>query len=68
MIEQVQAHEILHVFGADDLYHISKAKNFAVTDIMNYYSSDINYATIDPITAWAIGWRGLPIVPFNVEN
>lgn len=68
LIPQVQAHEILHLFGADDLYQIRQAKDFAVTDIMNYHSRELRYASIDPITAWAIGWRERPQTPFNVEE
>lgn len=65
---QVQSHEILHLFGAMDLYTIRQAKDFAVTDLMNYYSQSLKYATIDPITAWAIGWQAhLPKTPFKVD-
>jgi len=65
--QQVQSHEILHLFGASDLYNIKAAKDYAVTDLMNYYSQELKYATIEPITAWAIGWANLPKTPFNVE-
>jgi lipocalin len=65
---QTQSHEILHLFGAADLYNIESAKDFAVTDIMNYYSADLKYASLDPITAWAIGWGELPSTPFVVED
>ncbi len=65
--QQVQSHEILHLFGASDLYNIKAAKNYAMTDLMNYYSQELKYATIEPITAWAIGWANLPKTPFNVE-
>ncbi|ABE56400.1 hypothetical protein Sden_3123 [Shewanella denitrificans OS217] len=65
---QTQSHEILHLFGAADLYNIQTAKDFAVTDIMNYYSADLKYASLDPITAWAIGWGELPTTPFTVED
>lgn len=65
---QVQSHEILHLFGAMDLYNIRQAKDYAVTDLMNYYSQSLKYATIDPITAWAIGWQqALPKTPFKVD-
>lgn len=68
VLPQVQAHEVLHLFGAKDLYNIKKSKNYAVTDVMNYYSKDIKYATIDPISAWAIGWHKQPSPPFKIEN
>ncbi|MFD2167054.1 hypothetical protein ACFSJY_12405 [Thalassotalea euphylliae] len=67
VIPQVQAHEILHLFGAADLYNISDAKDYAVTDVMNYFSSNLTYSTIEPITAWAIGWQPKPVTPFSVE-
>jgi hypothetical protein len=68
-LSQIQAHEVLHLFGAKDLYNITKSKDYAVTDLMNYYSKDIKYATIDPLTAWAIGWQNKPsAIPFKVEK
>ncbi|WP_163936130.1 hypothetical protein [Paraferrimonas sp. SM1919] len=53
---QVIAHEILHLFGSPDLYLIPYAKHFATTDVMNYYSSDLKWSAISPVTAWVIGW------------
>ncbi|TKB50262.1 hypothetical protein FCL40_03620 [Ferrimonas sediminicola] len=67
-IPQVQAHEMLHLFGAADLYRIRNARDYAVTDIMNYYSDTLGHATIDPITAWSIGWAQVPDAPFEIEN
>jgi len=67
-LPQTQAHEMLHLFGAADLYRIEKAKDFAVTDVMNYYSRELKYATIDPITAWSIGWQEQPKTPFKIER
>ncbi len=64
---QTQSHEILHLFGAADLYNIEGAKNYAVTDVMNYYSKELKYATISPLTAWSIGWDELPTTPFTVN-
>ena len=68
-LPQIQAHEVLHLFGAKDLYNIKAAKNYAVTDLMNYYSKDLKYATIEPLSAWAIGWQPQqPTPPFKIEN
>lgn len=68
-LEYAQAHEILHLFGARDLYNIREARDYAVTDVMNYISSDLQYSDISPITAWAIGWQDeLPQTPFKVEH
>ncbi|WP_028112423.1 hypothetical protein [Ferrimonas kyonanensis] len=65
---QVQAHEILHLFGAADLYRIESARDYAVTDLMNYYSDALRHASLDPITAWSIGWSEAPDAPFIIEN
>jgi hypothetical protein len=65
---QTQSHEILHLFGAADLYNIEGAKNYAVTDVMNYYSKELKYASISPLTAWSIGWDELPQTPFIVNE
>ncbi|BDY05258.1 hypothetical protein [Ferrimonas sp. YFM] len=67
-VPQVQAHEMLHLFGAADLYRIRNARDYAVTDIMNYYSDTLGHATIEPITAWSIGWAEAPNAPFKIEN
>lgn len=67
-LEQTLAHEILHLFGADDLYSIKNARDFATTDIMNYLSADLAYDEITPVTAWAIGWHPRPKTPFTLEN
>jgi hypothetical protein len=65
---QVQAHEMLHLFGAMDLYNIRDAKDYAVTDLMNYYSQALKYADISPVTAWAIGWADQqPDTPFPIQ-
>ena len=62
-----QAHEMMHVFGAADLYNIKKANNYAVTDIMNYQSKNLINSQVEPITAYAIGWlKKPPDAPFKV--
>ena len=62
-----QAHEMMHVFGAADLYNIKKASNYAVTDIMNFQSKNLAYSRVEPITAFAIGWQHQPPkAPFKV--
>ena len=66
-LKNTQAHEILHLFGADDLYSIKSAANYAVTDIMNFQSRNLADGRIDPITAYAIGWQNTkPDTPFKV--
>jgi len=64
-----QAHEALHLFGADDLYNIDKAKYYAVRDIMNYPSNVLAASTMDDITAYAIGLtKTKPKTPFKIKN
>jgi len=63
------AHEGLHLFGADDLYNIAGADDYAPTDIMHYRSSNLQYADVGDLTAWAVGWaRARPNTPFVVEE
>ena len=65
----VIAHELLHLYGAEDFYVSSSrkilAKIYYPNDIMLSASYDIDTNTIDSATAFYIGW--LDIVP-NVLN
>ena len=62
-----QAHEMMHVFGAADLYNIKNASNYAVTDIMNFQSKNLTHSRVEPITAFAIGWTNkAPNAPFQI--
>jgi len=64
-----QAHEALHLFGADDLYNIQKAKFYAVRDIMNYPSNILSASTLDDVTAYAVGLtEKKPKTPFEIKN
>ncbi|MCW8880070.1 MAG: hypothetical protein OQK51_23680 [Kangiellaceae bacterium] len=66
-LHYTQAHEMLHVFGADDLYSIKGAREYAVTDIMNYQSKKLSDSQIHPVTAYAIGWqKEPPKSPFKI--
>ena len=66
-LHYTQAHEILHLFGADDLYNIKGAGAFALTDIMNFQSKKLDDSDIHPITAYAVGWqKQKPNTPFRV--
>ena len=66
-LHYAQAHEIMHVFGAADLYNIKNASNYAVTDIMNFQSKQLTHSNVSPITAYAIGWqKEKPKAPFNI--
>ena len=68
-MEYTQAHEILHLFGADDLYNISKAKFYAPRDIMNYNSKFLGAMSLEPITAYAVGLTTVkPNAPFLIKR
>jgi hypothetical protein len=59
------AHEMLHLYGAWDLYNsykherdvASKAKEHFPNDIMYRSSNDLNDLEVDELTAWRIGWN-----------
>ena len=64
-----QAHETLHLFGADDLYNINGAKYYVVRDIMNYPASILGANTLEPITAYAVGiYNKKPKAPFEIQS
>ncbi len=64
-----QAHETLHLFGADDLYNIHGAKYYVVRDIMNYPASVLGANTLEPITAYAVGiYDKKPKAPFDIQS
>ena len=64
-----QAHETLHLFGADDLYNIRGAKHYEVRDIMNYPASILGANTMEPITAYAVGiYEKKPKAPFEIQS
>jgi len=66
-LRYTQAHESLHLFGADDLYNIKRAKYFEVRDIMNYPSSVLEASTLEELTAYAVGLsKRRPVTPFKV--
>ena len=67
-LQYAQAHESLHLFGADDLYNISNAKYYAVRDIMNYPSSQLQANTLEALTAWSVGLDiRKPATPFKIK-
>jgi hypothetical protein len=68
-LEYAQAHESLHLFGADDLYNIRNARTYAVRDIMNYPSSRLWGSTMEDITAYAVGLKKTaPKAPFIIKT
>lgn len=61
----VYAHELLHLFGARDLYppYVDSLKdslleNYFPNDIMRVIPSDIGLAAVSPYTAFRVGWLG----------
>lgn len=68
-MEYVLAHESLHLFGADDLYNIKRAKTYAPKDIMNYPSSVLFSNTLEDLTAYSVGLINTrPATPFKVNS
>lgn len=68
-LQYAQAHESLHLFGADDLYNIRGAKYFEVRDIMNYPSSELQASTLEALTAWSVGLDAhRPNTPFKIKT
>jgi len=67
-IEHAQAHEALHLFGADDLYNIRTARDYALRDVMHHPSRLLAASSVEPLTAFAVGLRGEPVpAPFPVR-
>lgn len=65
--EYAQAHETLHLFGADDLYDLKGAKHYATRDIMHYPSRIVSVSTLEPITAYAVKLRDDRVpAPFTI--
>jgi hypothetical protein len=54
------AHELLHLFGADDLYRVTEADPRDENDLMGGRRGRICDARIGDATAWAIGWQPSP--------
>ena len=62
------AHEILHLYGAWDLYKTfqqtqdreEKARQMFANSVMLRTSYDINELNIDEVSAWLIGWNNSP--------
>ena len=65
MYEASMAHEILHLFGAWDLYETfqqsrekeEKARQYFPDSIMLRTAYNINELMVDELTAWLIGWN-----------
>lgn len=60
------AHEILHLFGAKDLYvpnvaeeKEQKFRNLFPNDVMNHGNDDLELLSVSPYTAWRVGWTNV---------
>jgi len=66
-VSYAQAHETLHLFGADDLYNLRSAGSYAPRDVMHYPSRLLSASTMEAITAFATGLRrDRPAAPFRI--
>lgn len=62
-----QAHETLHLFGADDLYNIKGAARYMTRDVMHQPSRLLAASTMEELTAFAVGLRPRPPrTPFKI--
>jgi hypothetical protein len=53
-------HEVLHLFGADDLYEVRGVAPDEENDVMNAECDGLGPTTIGATTAYAIGWTDAP--------
>ncbi len=68
-IVYTQIHELLHLFGADDLYKVAGAENYYRDDMLHHPPDGIDNVKISPITAYSIGaLSNQPTTPFPVER
>lgn len=68
-MEYAQAHETLHLFGADDLYQIKGAKYFATRDIMNYVPRVLRASELGAVSAYGVGLLDeKPEAPFEIVD
>ncbi len=66
------AHEMLHLFGASDLYGdgitedaLQMLKHFFPNAIMHTVSNDLGMQGICPYNAYRVGWYKVPPMPFD---
>ena len=66
----VQAHEALHLFGADDLYNLQGGRYYAPRDIMHHSARYIEASAVDSITAFGVGWvdQHPHLLPFPLQQ
>lgn len=68
-IMYTQIHELLHLFGADDLYKVAGAENYYRDDMLHHPPNGLENIKISPITAYSIGaLNSQPTTPFTVER
>ena len=54
------AHELIHLFGADDIYRLTKVDPADDGDIMGGRCVLLRDTRIGEATAWAVGWKASP--------
>ncbi|MBX3421829.1 MAG: hypothetical protein KF752_09780 [Pirellulaceae bacterium] len=65
VVSSVIAHEILHLYGAWDLYETlsqsaeneERARRLFPSSIMRRIADDINELEVDEVSAWLVGWK-----------
>jgi hypothetical protein len=65
VVSSVIAHEILHLYGAWDLYQTftqsaeneERARRLFPSSIMRRIADDINELEVDEVSAWLVGWK-----------
>jgi hypothetical protein len=53
-------HELLHLYGADDLFNKAADPGAPETDVMNFGRHDLNDCMLSDLTRYAIGWMDQP--------
>ena len=53
-------HELLHLFGADDLYEVRGVAPDDVNDVMNAQCDGLAPTHVGETTAFALGWTAAP--------
>ena len=70
------AHELLHLFGAEDYYsegtdrngRAALAESWFYHDVMLRTYSDVSYNSVGPVTAYSVGWRDISHVVLTDEQ
>jgi hypothetical protein len=61
------ARELLHLYGADDLFNKVREPSISETEIMNYGAHRIDECELGPLTRYAIGWAAQPPILAHLQ-